>query len=131
MNFKDVAPEFIVAFPGGYEIHQSSEPYHRINPKTGECTETNSVTWEMGRHIPVETRKNARAYIKGLKKLFASAKTKHFFEAAGEQIHGNVNTVKSKYKKLVKCISTQKIIDIGNGSTFTIESYVDGSYTIL
>lgn len=78
-----------------------------------------------------EANQKGRLIVKGLKKLLRTAKApKGFFEAAGGAIHGNVNSVESKYRKLVGCCSNEMLIAIGNGSDFTIQSYVDGSYTI-
>lgn len=80
--------------------------------------------------IPTQDRKNARAFLKGLKTLWKRAAQKDFFESAGEKIHGNTNDQNSKYQKLQRACSQNDIINIGNGSPFAITSYVDGSYTI-
>jgi hypothetical protein len=83
------------------------------------------------RDCPRLTRKNARNYIKGLRKLWkAASETKHFFEALAEKIHNNYNTQESKYQKLIQ-LSQTSIVKIGEGSNFAIESYVDGSYTVI
>lgn len=79
---------------------------------------------------PVEVKKKARLYNKGLKILFKEAGKKGFFERIGEQIHGNANDVLSKYDKLLRCCSVDSIIAIGSGLNFSVQSYVDGSYTV-
>jgi len=82
----------------------------------------NEGTLAIPRDCPKETRSNARNYIKGLRKLWTASKTKGFFEAAGEKVHGNVNTQESATSDMVR--------RIGEGFSFSIESYVDGSYSI-
>jgi hypothetical protein len=90
----------------------------------------NEGTLAIPRDCPKETRSNARNYIKGLKKLWTASKTKGFFEAAGEKVHGNTNTQETKYQKLCQTATSDMIRRIGEGFGFSIESYVDGSYSI-
>jgi len=111
-SFKAVAPDYFVTSPAGCEVFRTDGEY------------------AIGRWMPVEDRKFARAYIRGLKILFKASKEKGFFEAAGEQYTGNTNTVESKFKKLQQCLRSAGIVAIGNGAQFSIESYVSGEYSV-
>jgi len=86
----------------------------------------------MGRSnaIPLAIKQRARFYIKGLKQLWQASFEKRSFEKMGEQVHGNTNTQHSKYMKLVKATNYSDTIRIGQGASFTIQSYVDGSYSV-
>lgn len=84
----------------------------------------------MSRAIPQEIRQKARFYIAGLKKLWQESKQKRSFEKMGEQVHGNTNTQQTKYAKLVRATNCNDLVSIGQGASFSVESYVDGSYTV-
>lgn len=111
IKFKDVQPKVIHVSPEGWEVIIDEQGFH------------------MPTRMPREAKKNARLYWKGLKILFKEASKCGFFEGLGGSIHGNNNTVEEKFNKLQSC-GHATIIQIGMGARYTVESYVDGSYTV-
>lgn len=112
MNFKSIRPSFINV--DGWEI--------LINE---------SGNLELNKSYPIEIRKKARLQYKGMKKLFAASHEKDFFEKLGEKIHGNINTVEEKYRKLISVCTEESLEKIGAGMSFIINSYISGKYRII
>lgn len=81
--------------------------------------------------IPADKKRLIRAYSKGLKRLLREAEDKGAFEVMGGAIHGNVNSAKEKYYKLRDSLYEADVCKIGDGASFFVTSYVDGSYSVV
>ena len=105
IKFKDIMPNYIYIGKEGWEIPIEDGKF--IFPK----------------EITSKDKQDARSYIKGLRILFNRSKEFHSFDS-------NNNNPRKKLSSLIKSVTKEEIIKIGNGAKFEVTFYVDGTASI-
>ena len=109
VSFAALGPGYIYSNGRGFEIRLENG-----------CIEPGGLS---GRGMTQEEKKSVKNYLAGLKNIFRRAKENHSFD----DVLGNYNGVKNKYKAILRGMPRADIEAIGQGKDYALTFYVDGS----
>ena len=115
LKFKDVVPNYICAGSAGWEIRiEDGKPIFPSGMK-------------------VKDRREARDILKGMKLLvqYCNSPIPAISQMAQAFMGQTPPSPKVRYTRLLGKLSRENLVKIGQGASWYVESYVDGSYKVI